>query len=312
MANDTDLLRVDLNLLVLLQKLLETRSVSRTAELSGMSQPAVSRALGKLRREFDDPLLVKSGAIMRATPRGEELLLPLQAALGAVSAVLAEEPVFDPASSDRVFRVATTDYGATVILPRLADGLTSEAPHASLDIIPIDGETFQRLAEAEVDLAFYSDNPVPPSLRARNLFRETFACIVRQGHPALTTADPKFISLEDYVTYPHALVTITREGLGPVDRALKAIGKSRHIAVRIPYFATAALLTAASNMILTIPRRAAEMFAEDSRLKIVEPPLELPEFGYRMIWHERSHHAPYHEWLRQLALRAALSGASHN
>lgn len=93
-------------------------------------------------------------------------------------------------------------------------------------------------------------------------------------------------------------------------RECTTIGRTRHIAVRIPYFATAALLTANSDMILTIPRRAAEMFAADDRLRIVEPPLELPEFGYRMLWHERIHSEPDHAWLRQLVLRAVSSGRS--
>lgn len=309
-----ELFRVDLNLLVVLRTLLETRSVTRTAEQSRMSQPAVSRALRKLRQVFDDTLLVKSGTIMRPTIRGSALLDPLQKALAEVAGVLADRPAFNPSTTDRTFRIATTDYGATVILPRLVDLMVTEAPHASIEIVPVDAQTFKNLGEINIDVALYSDNPVPPTLRARDLFRERFGCLLRKGHPALKNTRPK-ISLQDYLAFPHALVTVTGGRSGPVDTALAARGHARHMAVRIPYFATAALLVANSDIILTIPHRAARMFSTDPRLRLVEPPLALPEFGYRMVWHERAHAEPDHAWLRELIVRAtrlesptALSG----
>lgn len=305
-AND-NLFRVDLNLLVTLRTLLETRSVTRTAEQSGMSQPAVSRALAKLRRTFDDALLVKAGTVMRLTVRGSELLAPVQKALAGVSEVLAGRPDFDPSSTDRVFRIATTDYGATVILPRLADLMFSEAPRASLEITPVDGQTFKSLGDVNVDLALYSDNPLPPSLRTRDLFRERFACLVRAGHPAVRRSGDGRMTMEDYVAFSHILVTVVGGRTGPVDTALAAFGRSRHVAVRIPYFATAALVASTSDLILTIPRRAAENFSGDHRLSLVEPPLELPSFDYRMVWHERTHAEPDHAWLRRLILKAARS-----
>ena len=305
MSADDDLYRVDLNLLVVLRTLLETRSVTKTAEQSGMSQPAVSRALAKLRQIFDDELLVKSGAVMRPTIRGSALLEPVQKALAGVTDLLSDRHPFDPASTERVFRIATTDYGATVILPRLAGLMFAIAPKASVEIVPVDGQTFKNLGETNVDLALYSDNPVPPSLRTRDLFRETFACLVRAGHPLLDRSKHGRLSLDDYVASSHILVTVVGGRTGPVDTALATRGLSRHVAVRIPYFATAALVAAGSNLVLTIPRRAAENFSDDSRLRLMEPPLELPNFGYRMLWHERAHAEPDHIWLRKLILRAA-------
>jgi DNA-binding transcriptional LysR family regulator len=239
----------------------------------------------------------------------------LQKALAEVAGVLADRPDFDPLTTDRTFRIATTDYGATVILPRLTDLMITEAPKASIEIAPVDAQTFRNLGEVDIDIALYSDNPVPPSLRARDLFREHFGCLLRHGHPAVENALQSKISLEDYLAYPHALVTVTGGRSGPVDTALAALGHARHVAVRIPYFATAALLVANSNIILTIPHRAAQLFSTDQRLCLVEPPLELPEFGYRMVWHERVHAEPDHAWLRELIVRAthlesptALSG----
>jgi DNA-binding transcriptional LysR family regulator len=303
MRLDDDLYRVDLNLLVILRTLLETRSVTKTAERSGMSQPAVSRALGKLRRMFDDSLLVKSGTIMRPTVRASALTTPLQKALAEVMDVLTDRPAFDPSKTDRTFRIATTDYGATVVLPRLAALMTAEAPKASIEIAPIDAQTFQSLGDVNVDVALYSDNPVPPTLRTRDLFRETFGCLVRNEHPAADRSSRGRLRLEDYLAFPHALVTVVGGRTGPVDNALAALGHTRHIALRIPYFATAALVTATSDLILTIPHRAARMFSEDRRLRLLRAPLELPEFGYRMVWHERTHAEPDHAWLRRLIVQ---------
>lgn len=304
MSADDDLFRVDLNLLVVLKTLLETRSVTKTAERSGMSQPAVSRALAKLRKIFDDALLVKSGTVMRPTIRAGELLEPVQRALIGVTDVLAPRLPFDPSSTERVFRIATTDYGATVIMPRLAGLMFAVASKASVEIVPVDGQTFKNLGETNIDLVLYSDNPVPPSLRTRDLFRETFACLVRAGHPALDRSENGRIRLDDYVAASHILVTVGGGRTGPVDTALAALGYRRHVAVRIPYFATAALVAVSSDLILTIPHRAAENFSDDNRLRLVEPPLELPNFGYRMVWHERAHGEPDHAWLRRLVLRA--------
>jgi DNA-binding transcriptional LysR family regulator len=113
------------------------------------------------------------------------------------------------------------------------------------------------------------------------------------------------LRLDDYVASSHILVTVVGGRTGPVDTALATLGHCRHVAVRIPYFATAALVAAGSNLVLTIPRRAAENFSDDNRLRLVGPPMELPNFGYRMLWHERTHAEPDHIWLRRLILRAA-------
>jgi DNA-binding transcriptional LysR family regulator len=312
MPTKDDLSRVDLNLLVVLLMLLETRGVTKTAERSGMSQPAVSRALAKLRVIFDDALLVKAGTVMRPTARGSALLEPLQKALASVSGVLAARAPFDPSSTESVFRIATTDYGATVILPRLTGLMLTAAPKASIEIVPVDGQTFRQLGERDVDVALYSDNPVPPSLRTRDLFRERFACLLRAGHPAIGRCDQGRLRLEDYVAFPHMLVTVVGGRTGTVDTALAALGHSRHIAVRIPYFATAALVAASSDLFLTIPRRAAETFTDDHRLRLMEPPIELSSFGYRMVWHERVHSEPQHIWLRRLIVKSAGQARESN
>lgn len=291
--------KIDLNLLIVLRSLLATSNVGQTAKLLGMSQPATSRALASLRELLDDRLFVKSGSKMKPTPRALELREPLEEALSGVLRVLEPAAVFDPASSQRRFRIATTDYGATVVMPRFAPRFFGTAPNADLDITPLTPSSFDELGSNDLDLLFYSDNPIPSALRAKEIFRESFACIVRADHPVAQIAGGN-IGLDDYLNFAHILVTIAGGRTGPVDRALSSMGRERRIALVLPYFVVAALAAANSDLILTMPYRAAKAFADSMNLTILKPPLELGDFGYRIVWHERVHDDPGHVWLRRV------------
>jgi len=299
-----DLARVDLNLLVVLGTLLETRSVTRTAERLGMSQPAVSRALGKLRRIFNDTLMVKSARGMTPTVRAEAMVEPLAGILRGIEDFLVE-PHFDPASSDRVFRIATTDYGALAVLPYLVPRFAREAPGGSIEIVPFSRDVFRSLAEGQVDMLLYSDNPVPGSFRTRDLFQETFTSLVRREHPVMDGRDPgDEVSLESFAAWAHVLVSLFGGPTGPVDLALAEHGLKRRIALWVPYFATAAVITAASDLIVTMPSRVAQQLGP--RLGLVElktPPLAKP-YGYRLLWHERTHCDLGAAWLRRLVIES--------
>lgn len=303
---ERDFRTIDLNLLIVLRSLLATSSVGRTAKRLGISQPAASRALAALRMQFDDPLFVKSGAIMRPTPRALALREPLEDVLSGVARVLEPPAVFDPGVSQRRFCIASTDYGATVVLPALAGRFVEEAPHAALDIQPLGPTSFDDLGGGELDLVFYSDNPVPEALRATEIFRERFACLVRAGHPA--AADGR-LGLERFLAHDHILVTVKGGRTGPVDRALAKHGLERRIALVLPYFAAAALAAATSDLVLTMPRRAAVAFADAMGLTVLEPPVALSDFGYRIVWHERVHHDPGHAWLRRTIANVVREGA---
>ena len=287
--------KIDLNLLVVLRSLLATSNVGQTAKLLGMSQPAASRALAALREVFDDRLFVKSGSRMKPTPRALELREPLETVLAGVLRVLEPPAAFDPALAQRRFRIATTDYGATVVVPRLAARIAAAAPNVELDIAPLTASSFDELGSNDLDLVFYSDNPVPNALMAKELYRERFACLVRAGHPA---ARSDALSLDDYLAHAHILVTVTGGRTGPVDRVLSEMGRRRRISLVLPYFAVAALAAADSELLLTMPYRAAKAFAETMPLTLLEPPVELGEFGYRMVWHERVQDDPGHAWFR--------------
>jgi DNA-binding transcriptional LysR family regulator len=299
----SDLAGIDLNLLVVLHTLLETRSVTRTAERLGSSQPAISRSLAKLRRLFDDRLMVKGASGMMPTLRAETMIEPLASLLGNVESFLLK-PKFDPFTTDRVFRIATTDYGALAILPNVAARFAREAPNAAIEIVGFSREVFRTLAEGQLDLVLYSDNPVPGSLRTRELFRESFVTLVRSGHPLLKQmrGAKDLLPLKLFTAWPHILVSVFGGQGGPIDTALAEQGKTRHIALRVPYFATAAVITAASDFLVTMPSRAAYQLAPRLGLVILKTPVSVKPYGYRLLWHERSHGDAGAVWLRRLVI----------
>ena len=301
----TDLAKVDLNLLVVLHTLLETRSVTRTAERLGSSQPAVSRSLAKLRNFFGDSLMVKGASGMMPTLRAEAMVEPLANLLGNVETFLLK-PKFDPAATDRVFRIATTDYGALAILPNIAARLAGEAPNAAIEIVSFSRDVFRTLAEGQIDFVLYSDNPVSGSFRMRELFRESFVSLVRSGHPLLDQIrkGKDVLPLKVFTAWPHILVSVFGGQGGPIDTALAEQGLKRHVALRVPYFATAAVITAASDFLATMPSRAAYQLAPRLGLVILKPPPLVKPYGYRLLWHERSHGDPGAVWLRRLVVES--------
>jgi DNA-binding transcriptional LysR family regulator len=305
----SDLGKVDLNLLLVLHMLIETRSVTKAAQRLGTSQPAVSRSLAKLRVIFNDRLMVKDAQGMMPTRRAEAMSEPLAKLLGGIEEFLLE-PKFDPAASDRVFRIATTDYGALAVLPSLAPRLARDAPKAGIEITPVSQDVFRLLTDGQVDVLFYSDNPVPGSFRMRELFQERFVSLVRGEHPLLKGPGhiQGQVSLEAFAAWSHVLVTIFGGPTGPVDRGLAEHGLKRRVAVWVPYFATGAAIAAGSDLIVTMPSRVARRLAQPLGLvELKTVPLVEP-WGYRMLWHERTHGDLGAAWFRQLILDSVREG----
>lgn len=293
----SSLRHLDLNLLVILRAVLETRNVTAAAERLNMSQPAVSRSIARLRDVFQDPLFVKGARGVIATPRAEALAASVATLLANIDAVI-DHPEFSPRTTDRVFRVATTDYGAIAVLPKLVAVVAREAPNARIEIVSFSPEIFRRLTAGEVDLALYSDDRVPDGLRTKLLFEESYVSLMRVGHPLQSVIDDR-LSLEQFIAYPHILVSIFGGVTGDVDAALSAHGVTRKVAVVLPYFATAALLASKTDLILTLPERGSRQLAAAHGLVAMEPPLEVEGFGYQMVWHDRTDRDASYMWLRE-------------
>jgi len=295
---------LDLMSLRVLQSLFETQNTTRTAAQLNISQPAVSRILARLRQALGDPIMVKGPNGMVPTKGAEAIRARLSVALAGLDDFLVR-PTFDPASAKRTFRLTTTDYGAIAILPRVVRALSAQAAGIALEIIPFSPDAFRQLAEGQTDLVLYSDDEVPLPLRSRNLYWEGYASLVRKDHPAIRGD----IDLETFLSWPHALVTVLGGRTGVVDDALAALGCRRDIAIWLPYFATAGLLIAQTDMILTVPCRAAEELLRTNPLVQFAPPLSIEGFGYRLLWHERSHADLGHKWLRSLIARTVADGS---
>lgn len=300
-----DLRSVDLNLLLVLDSLLETRSTVLTAQRLHMSQPAVSRALARLRLLFDDKLLIKAARSMVATDRALALSGPLSAVLQSLEQFLGA-PSFSPATTDRVFRIATTDYGALALLPNLLRTVAAEAPHATIEVDTLNRDVFGALASGDLDLILIGDLPIPANLHIRHLFTDDYLSAIRPSHPAARHIRKGHMELDIFLKHSHVRVSIFDDRTG-TDEALGHVGRSRRISAQLPYFAVASIIAGVTDGILTIPRRAMQQLATHNRLITFTPPIDIAEVSYRMTWHERTHADSGAAWLRDKMVEAAAS-----
>ncbi len=291
---------LDLNLLVALDALLEERNVTRAAERTGVTQSAMSHALARLRMLVGDTLLVRGKSGMVATARAEALALPIRRALEGIVVALESPKPFEPETAHLSIRIATSDYGELVLLPKLVRRLEREAPHIDLRLIPHSGDSVGPLVEGAVDLII---SPVRPDdgahgVLAKKLFDESFVCIVRRGHPLAK----KKLTLARFAAASHALIAPRgREG-SLADDSLARLGLSRRVAVTLPHFLVAPHVVAESDLVLVLAARVASQLATPLGLVVLVPPRELGLTGFRMsaLWHERTQHDPAHRWVREL------------
>jgi DNA-binding transcriptional LysR family regulator len=288
--------RFDLNLLRTLAVLLEERQVSRAATRLNLTQSAVSHALGRLRRQFDDPLLVRRGQLMVPTPRAERLGEQLQGVLSAVSEMVGPDD-FDPAEATGTIRIAATDYGSAIVLPHAVRRLAEEAPRLSVSYTDLQDETFDHLRTGFIDLAL-SGQESHRDMQTEVLFQERFVIMVRPGHPCLD----RRMTVDEYVAWPHIVVDLVHSRLLAIDRVLERLGRKRTIGIRLPHFLAAPFLAQRSDLLVPVPERMAALYASALGLVTVEHPreLEVERFDYVQMWDARRERDPLHAWLRSL------------
>jgi DNA-binding transcriptional LysR family regulator len=309
--HERHLIELDLNLLVALRALLLERHVTRAAARIGLTQPAMSHALGRLRTQLSDPLLVRTASGMQLTPRASELAPSLDRVLEDLSKLLVKPEAFDPARSTHTFRIATSDYVELVLLPKLLERLWRLAPNVNVRLKNLAKRGLEDLDEGVVDFV------LGPSLRAggsrggreprgffgQKVISERFVCVVREDHPAVG----KRLTLETFLDLPHALVTPRGDLRGIVDTALAKLGRRRRIAIDVPHFLVAPFFVERTDLVLTVAERVARALSSSIRLKILPPPseLNLPGFDIALYWHERHRADPAHVWLRSLIASVA-------
>lgn len=298
---------IDLNLLVAFEALMEERNVTRAAKRVGLSQPAMSNALTRLRRTFDDPLLVRTPGGMAPTPTAQTLIEVVRAALSPLRAALEKKPAFNPAASMRAFRVLASDYAEIVLLAPLLGKLRDQAAGASIRVHrpPNVFQPPSRTALSDsFDLAigFFPDAlSLDASVRSEVLFEEDNVCIARSHHPSIKSK----ISIRQYAAARHAAVFYKSEGPGVIDTILAQKGLTRELAVLSPHFASTPFIVAESDLIATVPRRLALRFSRALKLQVLPVPFSMPPFRLAMLWHERVDSDPAHAWLRGLVVDTA-------
>lgn len=305
-------LPIDLNLMRLLQALVDTSSVSRAAERLGISQPAASHGMVRLRRELRDPLLVRTSRGYVLTALAEQLAAPVRRALAAADEVF-EATDFVPQHANRCFHVASTDYGTTtVLLPVLAQ-LTGEAPHVSTRIDPWSDKTLSRLERGELDVALYADEPIPPDFHYRRLFTDSYALVCHREHPLATwvatgrTSQARQQSLlKESSRYPHFAPRFVAGPGFATDNVYDRLGlPAPHFVLQSPYFDIGIRSVLQAGLVSVLPHRLINPWSLSESLHVVRLDHTDLNFEYRLIWHERAHRDPALIWLRELIGRNA-------
>ena len=294
--------RVDLNLLPVLDALIGERHVTRAARKVGLSQPATSHALARLRELLGDALLVRGPGGLVPTPRALALAPRVREALELMARALADEPAFAPASARRAFHVAASDYAELVVLPGLVAALRAQAPGVELWSHPVPADPAAALADGTVDVCLVPRRGAwPAGVYERRLFDESFTCVVRYGHPAAR----RRLTLPRFCELDHLLVAPRGTTGSYVDDALAAVGRTRRVAVAVPHFLVAPHVVAATDLIATLATRVARAFEPTLGLVALSPPVELTGFTIAMVWHERGQRDPAQRWLREQVAVAA-------
>lgn len=297
----------DLNLLLAFESLMIERNVTRAARRSGLSQPAMSNALARLRRTFADPLFVRTAGLMKPTPVAQALMEPVRTALEGLRSALEEPPTFDAAASQRTFQVLANDYAEIVLLAPMLNTVRRTAPTVAFKI-DRPSNLFQPppalvLADTfDLAIGFYPDAlALETSLRSETLWEERNVCIASSGHPTIRGK----LSMRQYSDAHHVAVFYKSEGPGLIDSLLRQKGYSRHAVAFVPHFASVPFMVAASDSIATVPERLAKQFKKQLKLQVLPVPITIPPFRLVMLWHERSQADPAHSWLRNLIVDTA-------
>lgn len=299
--------RVDLNLLVYLDVLLRESNVTRAAEELGISQPAMSNSLRRLRDLFDDPLLVRTSDGMTPTDRALELQPLVRNVLAAAEIAVLPKTLFDAAASDRIFRIMASDYTEVTLLPQLLTRLRKEAPGIRLDIMTPSDVSFHDVERGKVDLVINRFDTLPQSFHQVHLWDDSFSCVMSASNPVI-----KNWNLDSYLSHKHVWVSKTGMGvgvgmssddvqrLGWVDEALGKLDAKREITVFTRHYQAALLLGEQEDLIVTIPTIAARTMANNPKVVILDPPFEIPRMRLKMVWSPLLQRDPGHKWLRQM------------
>ncbi|WP_285229202.1 LysR family transcriptional regulator [Pseudomonas fluorescens] len=292
MMNRNDLRRADINLLVVFETMMHEQNVTRVSEKLFLGQPTISNALARLRVMFDDPLFIRSGRLMEPTFRAREIFSNLSPALDCIAAALSRCQTFEPGTSEATFHIGLCDDVEYALLPDLLRRLRGEAPGMTLVVRRTDQwQMSQLLASGEISLGISPTLELPANARRKML---------RAVRPMLLRADshPDKLTLDQFCSRPHAVVSSMGNVTDDSDRALCQMGRQRRVVLTVPQFSALPVLLAQSDMIAIVPDYVARAMTMAPGLRTEPAPIRLPEHELSMVWRAASHNDPAERWLR--------------
>lgn len=297
---------LDLNLVRVFDALMRERSATRAGDRIGLSQPAVSAALSRLRHAFNDQLFVRRGNDMVPTPRAEALAPLARSALGQIERMVAE-PQFAPERLERTFTLMGSDFVSTLIMPDLSRRIAAVAPGVALRLRDTAiGEVARVLREDLIDLAIEPSIPDRPDLVAsQDAFESPFLLLAASNHLTLAAAGlvpGDVLPLDLLCELRHALRSVDGTATGAIDKALQAVGRSRNVALTVPHFQGVALAVAQSDLVAALPAQFATAMTERLPVETYRLPLPVPAPTIQLLWHQRHDDDPAHRWLRAVTL----------
>ncbi|BBF72010.1 LysR family transcriptional regulator [Sphingomonas bisphenolicum] len=292
-----DIGRLDLNLLLLLDALQEDMNLSASARRLRISQPTASANLQKLREFFGDQLFVRTGRGMKPTPFAEMISDPVRQSLDIVRKDVVRKARFEPAISDRVIRITTSDVGVMIFIPPLLDALREAAPSMNVQVVPVPHDLLEKaLEQNEVDVAIgYFPDLTGPNIMTQALFDHSFACLVSAQHSTITER----LSLEQFLAADHIVINEQGRSQELFERRLHELGMRRRVRLHLPHFMSVPQLVASSEMIATVPMSLGVWY-QNAGIKVFPTPVESPLIQLRQFWHRRLNDDPMVTWLHRL------------
>ena len=293
---DAELSSLDLNLLVVFDAIYKDRNITVAARRVGLSQPAMSSALARLRKSFGDPLFTRTSNGMQPTPHAQLLATPIQRACELVVGALEIDSAFDPSTATRMYRFYMTDLGEAIYLPKILVALAQRAPSLKIKVLPIPEQGEQEvMAAGDVDLAIGFFPDLQAGFFQQRLYSDQFVCLLRADHPNASTR----LTIEQFTNMRHAVISAA--GTGHEAAIASAVAKHRlRISLTLPHFMALPLLLSQTDYVVIVPRRLALALAGYDNLRIIESPIKIPSFEIKQLWHERYHHDPANQWMRAL------------
>lgn len=291
---------LDLNLLLVFEAMFLHQNVTAAGAHIGLTQSAMSNALGRLRRHFEDPLFVNSRNGMLPTPRALELAKPLRQALNLVRASTEWRKDFDPRQSTRTFRFHMTDVGEMVFLPTLVKRLDDLESTIKVETTQLTAEQIgDQLESGEIDFAAGYWPTLPKSIERLPLFREHYVCMTGRHYPL---NGERTLSLKQFLSGSHVLTASMGSGHGIIERTLERQGLKRDVSLRVPHFMVIPTIVANTDRIVTVPSRVAKVFATLVKVHVHRLPVKIPDFDVMLAWHGRFGDDPGIRWMRNLMI----------